>query len=69
MDKWIADAVGKMHINRITQTDVAAEMEVTNDYVSMILRGVKTPKNAETRVMQAIDNIILKRAEAQKSVN
>lgn len=61
MDSWIAEAVGKMHINRITQIELSKKMGVTNDYVSMILRGKKSPTNAEERITTAIDEIIADR--------
>lgn len=61
MDSWIAEAVGKMHINRITQIELSKKMGVTNDYVSMILRGKKSPANAEERITTAIDDIIADR--------
>lgn len=63
METWIADAVGKMHINKITQKEVASKMGVTEDYVSMILRGVRTPKGARERIEKAIDEIIAEKAE------
>ena len=50
-----------MHINQITQREIAEEMHVTSDYISMILRGKKNPKNAEERIKNAIDVILKKR--------
>lgn len=61
MENWIAEAVGKMHINHITQKDIAERLDVTNDYISMILLGKKTPKNAEERITNAINEIIAER--------
>lgn len=61
MENWIAEAVGKMHINHITQKDIAERLGVTNDYISMILLGKKTPKNAEERITNAINEIIAER--------
>lgn len=61
MEKWIADAVGKMHVNKITQKEVAIKMGVTEDYVSMILREVRTPSDAADRINKAIDEIIAER--------
>lgn len=61
MEKWIAEVVGTMHINQITQRGIAEEMHVTSDYISMILRGKKNPKNAEERIKNAIDVILKKR--------
>lgn len=58
MDGWIAKAAGKMHVNKISNIDVAKKLNFTAEYVSMILNGKKTPKDAETRIMSAIDEII-----------
>ena len=41
MQNWISQVVGKMHVNKITQIEVAKKMGVCNDYVSMILTGKK----------------------------
>lgn len=58
MDQWIATAVGKMHINKLQQREVAARVGVTEEYLSMILNGKRSPKNAENRIMTAIDDLI-----------
>ena len=61
MEKWIGDAVGKMHINQISNIELAGALNVTPQYISEILNGKKTPKNIESRVMTAIDEIIAER--------
>lgn len=61
MERWISTAVGKMHTNRITQIELAKHMGVTNDWISLILRGKRTPKNARERIMTAINEIIAER--------
>ena len=61
MEQWIADVVGKMHINKITQSQLAEKMGVTNDYIWMILNGKKSPKNAENRINSAIDQFLAER--------
>lgn len=61
MDGWIANAVGKMHVNKISNIDVAKKLNFTVEYVSMILNGKRDPKNAEIRIMSAIDEIIQER--------
>ena len=58
MEKWIATAVGKMHIHKIQQREVARNLGVTEEYLSMIMNGKKSPKNAEERILAAIDEII-----------
>lgn len=66
MEKWIGEAVGLMHVNRITQGQVAEKMNVTNDYINMILNGKKAPKNAEERIMAVIGEIISERGALTK---
>lgn len=65
MDTWIAEVVGKMHINRITQTDIAKKTDYTNDYVSMILLGKKNSPAAKEKICKAVDEII----EERKTTN
>lgn len=58
MEQWIAVAVGKMHINKISQSQLAKKMNVGKDYICLILNGKKKPKNAEERILSAIDELI-----------
>lgn len=62
MDKWIADAVGRMHVHKVTQKDIATALGVTREYVNMILNGTKSPKHAKERINQAIDDIIAEKS-------
>ncbi|OKZ76461.1 MAG: hypothetical protein BHV98_08175 [Clostridium sp. CAG:217_53_7] len=55
MDSWIAEAVGTMHINKITQKAVASKMGCTTDYISMILTGKRKPPQAKERILGAIN--------------
>ena len=57
LEKWIADAVGLMHINRITNCELAEKLDVTPEYVSMILNGKKAPAHAEERILSAIEEL------------
>ena len=43
MDEWIAEAIGKMHINKITQVELAQYMGYTRSYISSILIGRRKP--------------------------
>lgn len=58
LEFWTASAVGLMHLHKITQKELANHIGVTDDYISMILNGKKTPKGAEERISNAIDEII-----------
>lgn len=59
---WTGPVVAKMHLNRITYSDLAAEMHYTKSYISMVLTGRRKPKEAETIFSEAVDRIVSKRA-------
>lgn len=61
--QWIGDFVGKMHLNRVTITQVSQEMGVTREYLSMILNGHREPQDIEQRVNDALDRVIKKNSE------
>lgn len=62
-EKWTGNLIGKMHNNRVTYDDVAAELGVTKCYVSMILNGRRKPQNIQQRMEGAV-NAIIRRKEA-----
>lgn len=61
--QWIGDFVGKMHLNRVTITQVAREMGVTREYLSMILNGHREPNGIEERMNEALNNLIQNHSE------
>lgn len=56
--QWIGDFVGRMHQHRITITQVAQEMGVTREYLSMILNGHREPSGIKERMNDALDRLI-----------
>lgn len=58
--QWIGDFIGRMHRNRVTITQLAQEMDVTREYLSMILNGHREPQGIEQRMNDALDNLIQK---------
>lgn len=58
MPKWIATAVGLMHIHKIKQSELAHKLGVTREYVTMILNNKVSPQNIKDRVMTAIYELI-----------
>lgn len=52
--QWTAEVVGQMHLNGIRQSELAKHLGVTRAYVSMILRGERSPKKAEEQFRQAV---------------
>lgn len=59
--KWQAAVVGKMHIHDITQRQLAAEIGWTPEWVSKILRGRVSPKNAQDVIETALEDIITRK--------
>lgn len=58
MEQWIAEAIGKMHIYGISQSNLAKQMGVRREYLNRVLNGKEHPANAEKRVLEAIEIII-----------
>lgn len=59
--QWIGDFVGKMHRNKVTITQMAQELGVTREYLSMILNGHREPTGISKRLNDALDSVIEKR--------
>ena len=55
---WTGTIVGKMHINRISNDELATELGYTTEYVSMVLNGHRKPKGAEQTFRKALDELI-----------
>lgn len=62
--QWIGDLVGRMHLHRITITQLGQEMGVTREYLSMVLNGHREPGGIEQRMNEALDNLIEKQKGA-----
>ena len=60
--KWTGDVVAALHINGITQAELARKMGVTVPYISMLLNGKKNAAGSEERMMEAIREIRAERA-------
>ena len=59
--QWTADVVGKMHLLRISKRQIAEQMGVTPEYVSMVLNGHREPEGAEGRFREALAVLIEKK--------
>lgn len=64
MEAWIANVVGKMHVNKISNIELAKKLNVTPQYISELLNGKKSPKGAEERITAAVDEIIAEKTTA-----
>ena len=62
-EKWTGDLGGRMHINRVTLTEMGNELGISKNYVGMILNGVRTPPGAQQRFETALERILQRRVE------
>ena len=61
LENWIAEVVGKMHIHKITQVELAEKIGIRRDYLNKILNGFEKPAKAEERIMKALNELISER--------
>ena len=61
--KWTGDLVGLMHNHAISSKMLAAELGVTDRYVSMVLNGHREPDGAESKFREAVKKLIADRSE------
>lgn len=55
--QWTGEIVGKMHLHRISQVQLADALGYTPEYVSTVLNGKRSPKDAEARFRAAVDDL------------
>ena len=60
-NEWTSRIVGLLHTHRITQTELAAELGLTAQYISMVLNGKKKSKGIDERMETAIQAIVERR--------
>lgn len=56
--KWTGDLVGLMHNHKISKTELANELGITREYVSMILNEHRDPAGARERFEGAVNRLI-----------
>ena len=58
--QWTANLIGNMHLNGFSKKQLAEQMGVTPEYVSMVLNGHRAPEGAQERFEKALKNLIAK---------
>lgn len=64
--EWTGDLVGLMHNHKITFSQLAQKLGVTNRYVSMVLNGHRNPAGAEDRFRAAVNSLILENKKSSR---
>lgn len=62
-EKWTGQLIGKMHIEEITQQDLAEELGTSKAYISMMLNGARKPKNAREKMEAAFEAVKQKKKQ------
>lgn len=60
--QWIAEIIGEMHIKKVTGRQLAEQLQVTPEYVSMVLNGHRSPEGAEERFRNALRDLLASRS-------
>lgn len=60
--QWIEAFVGQKHKHKIKNRELASELGMTEEYVSMVLNGHRDPAGAEEKFTAALQRIIDRRS-------
>lgn len=66
-EKWTGNLIGRLHNERITFDELAAEVGWSKAYISMILNGARSPAGAKEKLEAAVDSILAKRTNEEKT--
>lgn len=61
--KWTGDIVALLHVHKISQKELAAELGVTHNWVSSILNEKRYSPDIEHRMRVAIESILERRVK------
>ena len=61
-DPWTGNLIGRMHNERVTAADLAAELGCTKAYISMIFHGSRAPEGAQEKLEGAFQRILERRS-------
>lgn len=56
--QWTAELIGEMHLNGVTARQLAAEAGWNEKYLSVVLNGHRTPRQAEQRLRAALARLV-----------
>ncbi len=56
--QWTGELIGRMHLANITRKQLAEQLNLHPKYVIAILNGDKSPKDAEEKFNNALEELI-----------
>lgn len=66
-DNWIADAVGRMHVAKITGSALAKESGYCAAYVSEVLNARRGTEETKQNILDALSRLEAKQAAAREA--
>lgn len=67
MDARIVEAVGRMHVARITGQMLAAEAGYNSSYVSEVMNGKRGTEKTIQNILEALSRLEVKQAERKEA--
>ena len=67
-EAWTGEIVAQMHINKITQGELAKKMRITRTYLNRILTSAQITRDAEERCREAVNQIVAERRAAEEEL-
>lgn len=61
--QWNSEFAGKLRSSNIKQIELAAHLGYSPEYVSAVLNGKRTPKNAESKFKEALNQLLVEKQE------
>lgn len=68
-EAWTGEIVAQMHVNEITQGELAKKMCVTRTYLNRLLTGAQVTRGAEERCHEAVNQIVAERRATERGDN
>lgn len=56
--QWTAELLGEMHLHRITAIQLSKKLGMNPKYVSAVMNGRRSPKEAEVKFKTALAELI-----------
>ncbi len=60
-EAWTGEIIAQLHVNEITQGELAEKMGISRNYVNRLLTGAQMTRGAEDWCRKALDQIIAER--------
>ena len=67
-EAWTGEIVAQMHVNKITQGELAKKMCITRTYLNRLLTGAQVTRGTEERCREAVNQIVAERRATEEDL-